>query len=94
MKKNNSSNTIKSAKKHGDLYVGNCDLGVTADSLSSYISKEIGFKVVACEELKTRSIVSKSFKVTMNMHERQKLLNPNVWPEEIVCRKFYKPRNI
>ena len=91
MKKNNSS-VIKSAKKQGDLYVGNCDLEVTTDSLSSYILKETGIRVVACVELETRSTISKSFKVTLNMQERQKLLNPDVWPEEIICRKFYKPR--
>ena len=94
MKKNNSSNIIKSAKKHGDLYVGNCDLDTNTDSLFSYILNETGIRVVACEELETRSTVSKSFKVTLNMHDRQKLLNPNVWPEEIICRKFYKPRKI
>ena len=94
LKKNNSPNSIRSAKRHGDLYLGNCDLEVTTDSLISYVKKETGISVIACKELETRSTMSKSFKISLNMSDRQKLLDPNVWPEEIICRKFYNPRRI
>ena len=65
---------------------------MTADSLSAYILAETSIKISACEMLETKSNVSKSFKVSLNMKDRERLLNPDVWPEEIICRKFYKPR--
>ena len=34
----------------------------------------------------------KSFKVTLLISDREKLLNPEIWPEGIICRKFYRPR--
>ena len=52
----------------------------------------MGIKVQKCEALETRSTVSKSFKVSLNINDRQKLLNPDIWPENIICRKFYNPR--
>ena len=91
MKKNHGNNVLRSAKRVGDLYIGNCDLEVTADSLSAYILAETGIKISACEMLESRSNVSRSFKVTLNMNDRKRLLDPDVWPEEILCRKFYKP---
>ena len=47
-----------------------------------------------CEALVTRSAHSTSFKVTLNASDRIKLLSPDVWPEGIVCRKFYNPRTV
>ena len=93
MKKNYANNVLRSARRIGDLYIGNCDLEVTPDTLSAYILAETGIEISACEMLETKSTVSRSFKVTLNMNDRKKLLNPDVWPEEILCRKFYKPRN-
>ena len=91
-KKNPQTAIVKGAKRFEDLYIGNCDLQVTVESLSLYISKEMGVKVQKCEALETRSTVSKSFKVSLNINDRQKLLNPDIWPEDIICRKFYNPR--
>ena len=76
------------------IYIWETDLEVTTDSLISYVKKETGISVIACKELETRSTMSKSFKISLNMSDRQKLLDPNVWPEEIICRKFYNPRRI
>ena len=45
-----------------------------------------------CETLVSRNENSKSFKVTLNLVDRQKLLSPDVWPEGIICRKFYSSR--
>ena len=48
--------------------------------------------VSKCESLVTRNENSKSFKVSLNVSDRQKLLSPEVWPEGIICRKFYSGR--
>ena len=86
------TSSIKSAVRMGDLYIGNCDLSVTTESLSEYIRDEIDVSIDSCEQLNSHSAYSNSFKVTLNMKDRLRLLTPDVWPEGIVCRKFFKPR--
>ena len=76
-----------------DLYIGNCDNVVTPDSISEYILDEMNIRIVKCEPLVSRNVNSKSFKVTMNITDRLKLISAEVWPEGIICRKFYSPRN-
>ena len=93
-RRNAEGGGIKGAKRVADLYIGNCDLDVSVDSLISHISKETGIRVHKCEPIKSKSHVSKSFKISLNMNDRQKLLNPDIWPEDIVCRKFYNPRHL
>ena len=76
-----------------DLYVGNCDVGVTPESLVEYISDVTKIKVQKCEKLKTKYDDYASFKVTLFIKDRTNLLSADVWPSGIVCRKYYKPRN-
>ena len=90
---NTEGGGIRGARKYADLYIGNCDLDVSADSLILYITRETGINVHKCEPLESRSTVSKSFKISLNVNDRHKLLSPDVWPEDIVCRKFYNPRH-
>ena len=85
--------TIKGVVKKADLYVGNCDLNVNSEAIKEYIYKECKISIESCEELKSRNPSSKSFKVTLNIKDRNKLLSSDVWPEDIICRKFFSPRN-
>ena len=87
-----SPSTLKSAVKNVDLYIGNCGLEVTTDDLSNYISEQASVNVNACEQLVSKYDHYISFKITLNIKDRAGLLEPEFWPEGIVCRKFYNPR--
>ena len=91
-KKTQGNETIKGAFRHADLYIGNCDNDVTPDSISKYIVNETNIKVVKCESLASKNENCRSFKVTLKINDRQKLLSPELWPEGIICRKFYSKR--
>ena len=86
------TSSLKSAVRRGDLYIGNCETSVTVQLLTAYIKDEIGVNIQVCEQLNSRTAYSNSFKVTLNMEDRLKLLSPEVWPEGIVCRKFFSSR--
>ena len=90
--KKGSTTILRSAVRTADLFISNCDVEVTADSLCEYILDEFKVKVQKCENLVTRYHDYKSFKVSLLVSDRIKLLNPQLWPEGIVCRKFYNPR--
>ena len=91
-RKVNETVSIKSAIKKADIYLGNCDLSVTPESIKEYIYKEMDVTIDKCELLNSRNPNCKSFKITLNLKDRVKLLSAEVWPEDIVCRKFFSVR--
>ena len=86
---------MKSAVKTADIYVGNCELTVTCEELSKYIKDETNIAVLGCEKLKSKYNFPNynSFKVCVSIKDRNLLLSPDIWPEEVVCGKYYTPRN-
>ena len=86
------TSSLKSAVRMGDLYIGNCETSVTVQLLTTYIKDELSINIQGCEQLNSNNAHCKSFKVTLNMKDRQKLLSPDFWPEGIVCRKFFSSR--
>ena len=87
-----SSSTLKSAVRKADLYIGNCDTNVTEDAILEYIRDQADVKIDSCKQLETRYDHYRSFKVTLSVDSRRKLLESEFWPEGIVCRKYYNPR--
>ena len=92
--KGNLGGNFKSARKVADLYIGNCDTEVTCEIISKYILDEMGIKIENCIALESKSSSSSSFKITLNLDDRLKLLSPDSWPEGIICRRFYSPRSL
>lgn len=90
-----SISTIKAVKQTADLYVGRCDPSVTEEALKNYINNEVNIMIENCEclagSVDDRRV--KSFKVTVSLEDRDKLLSPSVWPENIRVRKYYNNRN-
>ena len=88
-----SGGLLRSASRTADLYVGNCDVDATPESLIQYIHDVTKVKVQKCEKLETKYDNYTSFKVTLFISDRTNLLSADVWPSGIVCRKYYKPRS-
>lgn len=83
--------TLKSVPKHVNIYIGICDIEVT-EIFTDYILKEIGIKADKWKLLISSNSNSRTFKISLNLDDRVKLLPDNVWSENIICRKFYNPR--
>ena len=75
-----------------DLYIGNCDSSINKDILNDYIKKEVEVNIKDCVELRSNNKYNKSFKITINRPDRDKLLSSSIWPEGIICRKYYSKR--
>ena len=88
--KNNSN--FKGAVRVFDLYIGNCFEGVSSQILTDYISEECDIKIKSCSELNTKIPNSKAFKISVMDAERDILLKSDIWPKNIICRKYYKKR--
>ena len=84
---------MKSARRVGDLYLGNLDLNVTENEIIEYIKEETDISIDSCIPLSSRNPNCKAFKISVSFESRLKLLLPEIWPEGVICRKFYNPRN-
>ena len=84
---------VKSAPRIADIYVGNLDVNVTVEAIVDYVQNDIGVSIEKCEVLKSKNPNNSSFKLSLTLDNRNKLLDPEAWPEGIICRKFYSSRN-
>ena len=83
---------LKCAKKMSDLYVGRCDVDIQPNTIVDYVKNEFKINVIECLELDTKIRFSKAFKLTVELNDRNKLLDLESWPKGIIVRKFYNRR--
>lgn len=83
---------FQSADRVLDVFVGGCGLESDAGQIKSHCESS-GINVKNCVNLDSRSEWSKSYKISVNLPDRDKLLDPTFWPSGIFVRKFYKPRS-
>ena len=86
-----ASDAIRGAVRVADIFVGNCDPSVTVDSLRKYLKEEMNIEITKGDQLVSNSDYA-SFKLTLKLDDRSKLLSPDMWPEGVICRKFYNRR--
>ena len=92
-KRYSGNRVLKSARKVVDLYLGNLDLDVTENEIIEYIKEETNISVDNFVSLNSKNPNCKAFKISVSLESRMKLLLPEIWPEGVICRKFYNPRN-
>ena len=91
-KKTFDSVSFKSSTRYVDLYVGHCALDTTPEMISDYLASELSITAKKCTEIPTKVPYSMAFKITVNIADRDKLFNPESWPENVVCHKYFSPR--
>ncbi|XP_041374707.1 uncharacterized protein LOC121387610 [Gigantopelta aegis] len=66
--------------------------GTKESDILDYVRSVLGIDVW-CEKLRTRYDTYSSFKILVDSKNIDKLMSPNVWPEEVLVRKFYVIRH-
>jgi hypothetical protein len=88
---NNTS--IKAAPEPGrDLFIFRTDKSTTTENLKSYIT-ECGISVRDITILSHSDAAFNSFKVTVPVSQVEKTLDPEMWPQGIGIRRFWRKRN-
>ena len=93
-KKDDGKSNLKSAVRKTDIYLGICSLDTTSDDVKDYILKEINVTIDECVPLNCKDPRCKSFRISLDMRDKDKLLEADVWPEEIMCRQFFHSRKV
>ena len=75
-----------------DCYIGRVDLEATKEEVKAFITSK-SVDVVDIEENATRHQRFKSFKLVIKKVDYEKLDNRDEWPEGVVFRRFWRPRN-
>ena len=82
---------LSGASRIFDLFVGGCGLETTEAEVVKYCGDN-QIVIKKCESLSTRSEWYKSFKISVEYVDREKLLSADFWPEGVIIRKFFKAR--
>ena len=86
-----ASTGLSSGQRVLDVFVGGCGLETTVEEIKNYCSvNEINVK--KCETLVTKSEWYRSYKISVDALNRDKLLDAEFWPQGIFVRKFFRPR--
>ena len=88
------SSGISGGDRICEIFVGGCKSDSSPDGLEEYCSQN-GITVKKCEPLNQTSEWVRSFKVSIAVTDREKLLNADFWPCGVFVRQFFRarPRN-
>ena len=76
-----------------NVYVGGCSLETTPADVKAYCENDLKVDVKECVDLISKSEYTKSFRVMVDAVSREKVLKSDMWPCNVVIRKFYTPRS-
>ena len=66
------------------FFLGRVDTKVTVDDIMEHIRDVISIDIIDIKKLVIRSDEFNAFKITVNAVDRDKLLNGDMWPEEVI----------
>ena len=87
--KQDSSDNLKGINKTVDIYIGRVDISSTPEVIKSYIKTNFDVSVLNAEKIVTKTDKYNSFKVTIDLKNREALFKHDMWPENIIINKFY-----
>lgn len=74
------------------MYIGRCSNGTTKESLKDFCETQ-NIKVLEVDELANVNKWNKSFRVCFEAVHRDTVFNESFWPEGIIFRRYFYPRN-
>lgn len=85
--------TFAAVARRAYLYVGNANLCATEETVSQYLLGKFPGRTFIVEALPTRqNAQSRAFKLTVDYSLLTDLLSPEVWPDGILVKKFFRLR--
>ena len=89
-----TENSLKGIAKTVDVFIGRVDVSSTPVEIRKYIESTFNIKVINTEQLSINNNSYNCFKVNVQIQDREKLFDSNMWPEGVIVNKFYvrKPK--
>ena len=83
--------SVKSGLKHINVFVSRVHPDETDESVKSFICDE-GVEVIDIKQVSNVNAFMKSYRVTINFDDLNKVLDEGFWPKGMGCRTFYEKR--
>ena len=83
---------FKGALDTKDLYIGRCNKDVKDDDIITFMKNDIKIEAITCSQISREEAPVKSFKITVQAEDVEKLLDPSIWPQNICVRKYFQRR--
>lgn len=80
---------LKGVQQTRDLFVGRCEVSASVEDINRYVQNEFNITLSKCECLSTRSLNTRSFKITVCPSDIESMLDSGRWPENVIVRKFF-----
>ena len=81
--------SFKGARRTLDVILGMVDTEVTCDSIKEHIRDVFRIEVIYVKQLVIRSNEFNAFKITVNAGDKDKLLNGEMWPAQLIIDRFH-----
>ena len=91
--KKTSHNNFKGVKRTVDVFLGRVVKTAAIEDISNYIEETFNVTPISLEPIKIGSKVFNAFKLTVLLDQRDKLFNADMWPEDVVVKKYYSRRS-
>ena len=87
----NDTSLFKASRKTYDLFIGRVHLDVSGNSIQKYMNNVLKVKPICISLIESIHKYKhfNSFKVTVDADIRDSLLDPDLWPENVVVNKFF-----
>ena len=91
-RKKTTDGNFKGVRQTFDVYIGRCDKSVKEEDLVVYMKNELKVNVVDCLCLSSSEYYFKSFKVTIFAENKDVVFTPDMWPENITVRRYFRAK--
>jgi hypothetical protein len=74
--------------KQTEIYVGRLEEKTTVENVTNYVTKDNKFQLLKCEQLNCIIPDCSSFKLTIKEDQLAVALSAEMWPKNVICRRF------
>ena len=82
--------SFRAVKRTVDVFIGRVHKEADEDVIKNYIKETFNIDCNKVEKLQIKTDLYNAFKVTVSFTERDALFKPDMWPEDVVVKKFLK----
>lgn len=80
-------------RRHNDYYVGQITESTTVDKLKQF-THDNGVELVSCFQLQSRIPQTVAFKIKCSDVYKDKVLEPEFWPNNVIIRQWVKKKEV
>ena len=83
------TSSFRAVKRTADVFWGRVHKDTLIQDIKDYVKDTFNVDCLNIEKLEIKTEVFNALKITVSLSDRDLLLKPNLWPEDVVVGKYY-----